>query len=102
MRFFVFCFLFLILPGGEIGLNLSFEILTFVVSDDEAGPDVKDCCYDKPLPPPVPLHRPLPVYNLNITVLPVDNQPPSIATGESFLSLQHIIITVLCSIDRVS
>ncbi|XP_042671287.1 FRAS1-related extracellular matrix protein 1-like, partial [Centrocercus urophasianus] len=70
--------------GGEIGLNLSFEILTFVVSDDEAGPDVKDCCYDRPLPPPVPLHRPLPVYNLNITVLPVDNQPPSIATGARF------------------
>uniref|UniRef100_A0A8C9F6G4 FRAS1 related extracellular matrix 1 n=1 Tax=Pavo cristatus TaxID=9049 RepID=A0A8C9F6G4_PAVCR len=71
--------------GGEIGLNLSFEILTFVVSDDEAGPDVKDCCYDRPLPPPVPLHRPLPVYDLNITVLPVDNQPPSIATGARFV-----------------
>uniref|UniRef100_A0A669QDU3 FRAS1-related extracellular matrix protein 1 n=1 Tax=Phasianus colchicus TaxID=9054 RepID=A0A669QDU3_PHACC len=71
--------------GGEIGLNLSFEILTFVVSDDEADPDVKDCCYDRPLPPPVPLHRPLPVYDLNITVLPVDNQPPSIATGARFV-----------------
>ncbi|XP_021236603.1 FRAS1-related extracellular matrix protein 1 isoform X3 [Numida meleagris] len=71
--------------GGEIGLNLSFEILTFVVSDDEAGPDVKDCCYDRPLPPPVPLHHPLPVYNLNITILPVDNQAPSIATGARFV-----------------
>lgn len=80
----IFIFFF---SGGEIGLTLAFEILTFVVSDDEAGPDVKDCCYDRPLPPPVPLHRPLPVYDLNITVLPVDNQPPSIAIGKSFLSL---------------
>ncbi|NXL88499.1 FREM1 protein, partial [Alectura lathami] len=71
--------------GGEIGLTPSFEILTFVVSDDEAGPDVKGCCYDRPLPPPVPLHNPLPVYDLNITVLPVDNQPPSIATGAKFV-----------------
>ncbi|OXB56327.1 hypothetical protein ASZ78_001128 [Callipepla squamata] len=88
--------------GGEIGLNLSFEILTFVVSDDEADLDVKDCCYDRPLPPPVPLHHPLPVYNLNITVLPVDNQPPSIATGARFvveegssapLSTNHLFAT---------
>ncbi|POI34584.1 hypothetical protein CIB84_001664 [Bambusicola thoracicus] len=71
--------------GGEIGLTLTFEILTFVVSDDEAGPDVRDCCYDRPLPPPVPLRRPLPVYDLNITVLPVDNQPPSIAIGARFV-----------------
>ncbi|XP_038026308.2 FRAS1-related extracellular matrix protein 1 isoform X8 [Anas platyrhynchos] len=67
--------------GGEIGLTPSFEILTFIISDGEAGPDVKDCCYDRPLPPPVPLHDPFPVYDLNITILPVDNQPPSIATG---------------------
>ncbi|KAM6109412.1 FRAS1-related extracellular matrix protein 1 [Phoenicopterus ruber ruber] len=71
--------------GGEIGLTPSIEILTFVVSDGEAGLDVKDCCYDGPLPPPVPLHNPFPVYDLNITVLPVDNQPPSIATGARFV-----------------
>ncbi|NXC41076.1 FREM1 protein, partial [Penelope pileata] len=71
--------------GGEIGLTPFFEILTFVVSDDEAGADAKDCCYDGPLPPPVELHSLLPVYDLNITVLPVDNQPPSIATGARFV-----------------
>ncbi|NXG34434.1 FREM1 protein, partial [Dromaius novaehollandiae] len=71
--------------SGEIGLTPSFEILTFVVSDGEAGSDVNDCCYDGPLPPPVPLHDPLPVFDLNITVLPVDNQPPSITTGARFV-----------------
>uniref|UniRef100_A0A8C3K890 FRAS1 related extracellular matrix 1 n=1 Tax=Calidris pygmaea TaxID=425635 RepID=A0A8C3K890_9CHAR len=71
--------------SGEIGLTPSIEILTFIVSDGEAGLDVKACCYDGPLPPPVPLHDPFPVYDLNITVFPVDNQPPSIATGARFV-----------------
>ncbi|NXW50503.1 FREM1 protein, partial [Nyctiprogne leucopyga] len=71
--------------SGEIGLAPSIEILTFLVSDGEAGLEVKDCCYDGPLPPPVPLHSPFPAYDLNITVFPVDNQPPSIATGARFV-----------------
>ncbi|NWU97249.1 FREM1 protein, partial [Upupa epops] len=71
--------------GGEIGLTPSTEILTFIVSDAEAGLDVKHCCYDGSLPPPVPLHDLFPVYDLNITVLPVDNQAPSIATGVKFV-----------------
>ncbi|XP_054253766.1 FRAS1-related extracellular matrix protein 1 isoform X2 [Indicator indicator] len=88
--------------SGEIGLTPSIEILTFLVSDDEAGLDVKDCCYDGPLPPSVSLRNPLPVYDLNITVLPVDNQPPSIATGARFvveegssavLTINHLFAT---------
>uniref|UniRef100_A0A672V9V1 FRAS1-related extracellular matrix protein 1 n=1 Tax=Strigops habroptila TaxID=2489341 RepID=A0A672V9V1_STRHB len=71
--------------SGEIGLTPSIDILTFIVSDSEAGIDVKDCCYDGPLLPPVPLHNPFLVYDLNITVLPVDNQPPSIAIGARFV-----------------
>ncbi|XP_058682201.1 FRAS1-related extracellular matrix protein 1 [Poecile atricapillus] len=71
--------------SGEIGLTPSIEILTLIVSDGEAGLDVKDCCYDGPLSPPVSRDDPFPVYDLNITVLPVDNQPPSIATGASFV-----------------
>ncbi|XP_010217525.1 PREDICTED: FRAS1-related extracellular matrix protein 1 [Tinamus guttatus] len=71
--------------SGEIGLTPSFEILAFVVSDDEAGSDVNNCCYDRPLPPPVPLHNPLTIFELNITVLPVDNQAPSITTGARFV-----------------
>ncbi|KFW92503.1 FRAS1-related extracellular matrix protein 1, partial [Phalacrocorax carbo] len=71
--------------SGEIGLTPSVDILTFIVSDDEAGLDVKGCCYEGPLPPPVPLHDPSPVYDLNITILPVDNQPPLIAAGVKFV-----------------
>ncbi|KAM8984627.1 FRAS1-related extracellular matrix protein 1 [Ara ararauna] len=71
--------------SGEIGLTPSIEILTFIVSDSEAGIDVKDCCYDGPLFPPVPLQDLFPVYDLNITVLPVDNHPPSIETGARFV-----------------
>ncbi|NXO31726.1 FREM1 protein, partial [Cisticola juncidis] len=71
--------------SGEIGLTPSIEILTFIVSDGEAGLDVKNCCYDGPPSPPVSRDDPFPVYDLNITVLPVDNQLPSIATGASFV-----------------
>ncbi|NXU95636.1 FREM1 protein, partial [Xiphorhynchus elegans] len=89
--------------SGEIGLIPSTEILTLIVSDGEAGLDVKDCCYDGPLPPPVSRHDPFPVYDLNITVLPVDNQPPSIATGASFVveegSSAALTTNHLCATD---
>uniref|UniRef100_A0A2K6GRG7 FRAS1 related extracellular matrix 1 n=1 Tax=Propithecus coquereli TaxID=379532 RepID=A0A2K6GRG7_PROCO len=70
--------------GGEIGLVPCFDTITLVVSDGEAGPFVNGCCYNGPNPS-VPLHESFPVYDLNITVHPVDNQPPSIAIGTVFL-----------------
>nr|XP_012625103.1 FRAS1-related extracellular matrix protein 1 isoform X3 [Microcebus murinus] len=70
--------------GGEIGLVPCFDTMTLVVSDGEAGPFVNGCCYNGPNPS-VPLHESFPVYDLNITVQPVDNQPPSIAIGTVFL-----------------
>ncbi|XP_060055572.1 FRAS1-related extracellular matrix protein 1 isoform X2 [Erinaceus europaeus] len=70
--------------GGEIGLMPCFDTITLVVSDGEAGPSVNGCCYNGPLPS-VPLHESFPVYDLNITIHPVDNQPPSIALGTMFL-----------------
>ncbi|XP_039766745.1 FRAS1-related extracellular matrix protein 1 isoform X3 [Ornithorhynchus anatinus] len=90
--------------SGEIGLVPYFDTITFVVSDDEAGPYVNECCYNGPLPPPVPLHDSFPVYDLNITIYPVDNQPPSIAVGtvfavdESFsaaITINHLLVTDL-------
>lgn len=60
-----------------------FDILTFVVSDDEIGPDANACCYDGSLFPAVPLHKTFPVYDVNVTIFPVDNQPPSVATGNT-------------------
>uniref|UniRef100_A0A8D0GZ23 FRAS1-related extracellular matrix protein N-terminal domain-containing protein n=1 Tax=Sphenodon punctatus TaxID=8508 RepID=A0A8D0GZ23_SPHPU len=71
--------------SGEIGQTPCFDILTFVVSDGEASPHLNNCCYDGPGPPPVPLHDSFPVYDLNVTILPLDNQPPSIATGAMFV-----------------
>ncbi|XP_029140355.1 FRAS1-related extracellular matrix protein 1 [Protobothrops mucrosquamatus] len=70
--------------SGEIGLAPIFDVLTFIVLDDEIGPDVKACCDDKPPFFPVPYHKSFPVYDINITIFPVDNQPPSIATGLVF------------------
>ncbi|XP_061486151.1 FRAS1-related extracellular matrix protein 1 isoform X3 [Rhineura floridana] len=71
--------------SGEIGLIPLFDILTFVVSDDETGADVNSCCYDGTPFPPVPLHKAFPVYDINITIFPVDNQPPSIFAGAMFV-----------------
>ncbi|KAK2119771.1 FRAS1- extracellular matrix protein 1 [Saguinus oedipus] len=70
--------------GGEIGVMPCFDTITLLVSDGEAGPFVNGCCYNGPNPS-VPLHESFPVYNLNITVYPVDNQPPSIAIGPMFV-----------------
>ncbi|KAG8130544.1 hypothetical protein E2320_017169 [Naja naja] len=70
--------------GGEIGLALIYDVLTFIVLDDEIDPDVKACCDDKSPFFPVPYHKSFPVYDINITIFPVDNQPPSIAIGLVF------------------
>nr|XP_023401132.1 FRAS1-related extracellular matrix protein 1 [Loxodonta africana] len=70
--------------GGEIGLMPCFDTITLVVSDGQAGPFVNGCCYSG-AHPSVPLHESFPVYDLNITVHPVDNQPPSIAIGTMFV-----------------
>uniref|UniRef100_A0A8C0WGN4 FRAS1-related extracellular matrix protein 1 n=1 Tax=Castor canadensis TaxID=51338 RepID=A0A8C0WGN4_CASCN len=66
--------------GGEIGLVPCFDTIILVVSDGEAGPFMNGCCYNGP-DPSVPLHESFPMYNLNVTVHPVDNQPPSVAIG---------------------
>ncbi|XP_060686405.1 FRAS1-related extracellular matrix protein 1b isoform X1 [Hemiscyllium ocellatum] len=69
--------------GGEIGYNPCIDTVTVIVSDAEAG-TVDSCCYDGSLPPPVPLHGSLPFYDLNVTVMPVNNQPPTIQVGGMF------------------
>ncbi|XP_047556906.1 FRAS1-related extracellular matrix protein 1 [Lutra lutra] len=70
--------------GGEIGLVPCLDTITLVVSDGEAGPFVNGCCYNGPHPSVRP-HESFPVYDLNITVQPVDNQSPSIAIGTMFV-----------------
>ncbi|XP_059394648.1 FRAS1-related extracellular matrix protein 1a [Carassius carassius] len=73
--------------GQEIGLQPRHDVVTFVISDGESGP-VPSCCSNRaPVfntqPPGV--QNALPVYDLNITVYPVNNQPPAIAVGEVFM-----------------
>ncbi|CAM4616510.1 unnamed protein product, partial [Caretta caretta] len=59
---------------GEIGHSPCVAILTLIVSYGEAT----SCCFNRAVPPPLPLHTSLPVYDLNITVLPINNQCPTI------------------------
>uniref|UniRef100_A0A674KAF2 FRAS1-related extracellular matrix protein N-terminal domain-containing protein n=1 Tax=Terrapene triunguis TaxID=2587831 RepID=A0A674KAF2_9SAUR len=66
--------------GGEIGHSLCDDNLTLIVSDGEAG-TVDSCCFNKALPPPLPLHTSLPICDLNITALPINNQRPTIHLG---------------------
>lgn len=58
-----------------------FDTVTLIISDSEAA-GMDGCCHGDALPPPVPLHGTLPVYDLNITVLPVNNQIPAVTVGK--------------------
>ncbi|XP_027719030.1 FRAS1-related extracellular matrix protein 1 isoform X4 [Vombatus ursinus] len=86
--------------SGEIGMAPCFDTITLVVSDGEAGPH--DCCYQEPASFPLPLHHSFPVFDLNVTVYPVDNQPPTVTTGTRFvvdegssaaITINHLITT---------
>ncbi|XP_042548895.1 FRAS1-related extracellular matrix protein 1 isoform X1 [Dipodomys spectabilis] len=86
--------------GGEIGLVPCFDTITLVVLDGEASPVINGCCYHRP--DPSALQEAFPVYDLNITVHPVDNQPPSIEIGTMFvvdegfsaaITINHLSVT---------
>ncbi|XP_077356823.1 FRAS1-related extracellular matrix protein 1a isoform X3 [Festucalex cinctus] len=64
--------------GPEIGLTPYHDTVTFVVSDEEAGKYFPCCSGRNP-------EISLPVYDLHITILPVNSQPPSIKTGDIFV-----------------
>uniref|UniRef100_A0A3Q1HIX7 C-type lectin domain-containing protein n=1 Tax=Anabas testudineus TaxID=64144 RepID=A0A3Q1HIX7_ANATE len=81
--------------GGEIGPDPVFDIVTLIISDGEAG-GTDTCCHGDARPPPVPLHGTLPVYDLNITVLPVNNKAPSVTLGESMLVVNEGSTACLC------
>ncbi|KAM9324646.1 FRAS1-related extracellular matrix protein 1-like [Gastrophryne carolinensis] len=68
--------------GGEIGALSRLDTVTLIVSDGE-DTSADACCPDGP--PPIPLHASLPVYDLNITLTPVNNQPPIIRIGDIFV-----------------
>ncbi|XP_008336132.1 FRAS1-related extracellular matrix protein 1b [Cynoglossus semilaevis] len=88
-------FIYYVHTGGEIGAEPVFDTVTLIISDGEAG-GTEGCCHGDALPPPVPLHGTLPVYDLNITVLPVNNKVPSITLGESLLAVDEGSSACLC------
>ncbi|XP_075037866.1 FRAS1-related extracellular matrix protein 1-like [Mixophyes fleayi] len=70
--------------GGEIGARPCADTVTLIVSDGEST-SADTCCVDGARPPPIPLHVSLPVYDLNITLTPINNQLPIINIGEIFV-----------------
>ncbi|XP_048351926.1 FRAS1-related extracellular matrix protein 1-like isoform X3 [Sphaerodactylus townsendi] len=67
--------------GGEIGYLYVMDTVTLTIFDGEAD----DCCRDKNVSSPVFFHSNLPIYDLNITVLPINNQWPIIQVGGIFV-----------------
>ncbi|KAG9482905.1 hypothetical protein GDO78_009060 [Eleutherodactylus coqui] len=70
--------------GGEIGARPRMDTVTLIVSDGESV-SADTCCIEGPPPPPIPLHASLPVYDLNITLTPINNQLPVIIIGDVFV-----------------
>lgn len=83
--------------GAEIGLTPRYDIITFVISDEEAE-NFPACTSDgqpSPLGPAARLQKALPIYDMNVTVFPVDNQAPSLITGDSdFLFFYPVCLCV--------
>lgn len=73
--------------GLEIGLTPRQDTITFVISDGETENSAVCCAGTYPIKTRGPsLKRDsLPVYDLHVTVFPVDNQPPSLTTGDIFV-----------------
>ncbi|XP_061834466.1 FRAS1-related extracellular matrix protein 1b [Nerophis lumbriciformis] len=65
--------------GGEIGPRAVSDTVTLIISDG----GLEGCCRGDA--PPVPLHGSLPVYDLNITLLPVNNKVPAVILADSML-----------------
>ncbi|XP_069837431.1 FRAS1-related extracellular matrix protein 1-like [Dendropsophus ebraccatus] len=70
--------------GGEMGASPRVDTVTLIVSDGESV-SADTCCIEGPPPPPIPLHASLPIYDLNITLTPVNNQLPVIIIGDIFV-----------------
>ncbi|XP_053199816.1 FRAS1-related extracellular matrix protein 1a [Scomber japonicus] len=73
--------------GLEIGLTPRHDTITFVISDGETENSALCCGGGNPVRTrgTTRLRDSLPVYDLQITVFPVDSQPPSLTTGDIFV-----------------
>uniref|UniRef100_UPI0037E8F5E3 FRAS1-related extracellular matrix protein 1a n=1 Tax=Semicossyphus pulcher TaxID=241346 RepID=UPI0037E8F5E3 len=70
--------------GLEIGLTPRHDTITFVISDGESENFGLCCGEGKTSRTRGTPRDSLPVYDLQITVFPVDSQPPSLTTGDMF------------------
>ncbi|RVE60115.1 hypothetical protein OJAV_G00177700 [Oryzias javanicus] len=73
--------------GLEIGLSPRQDTVTFVISDEETESSAS-CCSGLHVirsKGTTRLRSNLPLYDLHVTVFPVDNQPPSLTTGVIFM-----------------
>ncbi|XP_030018419.1 FRAS1-related extracellular matrix protein 1a isoform X2 [Sphaeramia orbicularis] len=73
--------------GLEIGLTPRHDTITFVISDGETENSALCCDVNNPVRTrgSVQTRDSLPVYDLHITVYPIDSQPPSLSTGDMFM-----------------
>ncbi|XP_041821251.1 FRAS1-related extracellular matrix protein 1a [Chelmon rostratus] len=73
--------------GLEIGLTPRHDTITFVISDGETENSALCCSEGRPTRTRgrAQLRDSLPVYDLQITVFPVDSQPPSLTKGDIFI-----------------
>ncbi len=75
----------IVVLGLEIGLSPRHDTITFVISDGETENSAQCCSEGSPSRTRgTQLRDSLPVYDLQITVFPVDSQPPSLTTGEPY------------------
>uniref|UniRef100_A0A671UBT3 Fras1 related extracellular matrix 1a n=1 Tax=Sparus aurata TaxID=8175 RepID=A0A671UBT3_SPAAU len=70
--------------GLEIGLTPRRDTITFVISDGDTEKSAACCDGGKSGRTRGTVQHSLPVYDLHITVFPVDSQPPSLTTGDIF------------------
>ena len=77
----------IVVLGLEIGLTPRHDTITLVISDGETENFALCCGGGNPVRTrgTTQLRDSLPVYDLHITVFPVDSQPPSLTTGGPFL-----------------
>ncbi|XP_061665126.1 FRAS1-related extracellular matrix protein 1a [Syngnathoides biaculeatus] len=69
--------------GQEIGLTPHHDTITFVISDGETEKYAL-CCSGRKMNIGS-REASLPVYDLQITILPLNSQPPSLKTGDTFV-----------------
>lgn len=84
--------LIIVVLGLEIGITPRHDTITFVISDGEMENAALCCGRRSPIGTRgmIQLQDSLPVYDLQITVFPVDSQAPSLSTGGPFLSILSV------------